>query len=197
MRLCAVLFAAIAGVVACATTAAPPALKASAARSGDAPVTAAEWKELCEAQAERARKCPGPAPQPIAKCTERAACFGALVRSEVIHALVRCQSQSDCSRPCTIDRVTAALPPTPTNTALADACVTRRALCPALDCNAVVRPVRPLETGSITPLIECMQFESSCLDVAACVLEKMAPVLAQVNSCGPSSDRDGGASPPP
>jgi hypothetical protein len=156
-------------------------------RAVDGPITAAEWKDLCEGQAERARKCPGPAPEPVATCTRSVACFGALVRADVIRALSRCQSQTDCTRPCTIDRVTASLPPTPTNTALDEACAMRRTVCPSLDCNALVRPVRSLDVESTTPLIDCMKFEKSCLDVAACVLERMAPVIAGVSACGPGT----------
>ncbi len=168
---------------ACGTPAPAPNAAAAASPAAEAPLKLAEWKGLCEAQAERARKCPGPAPEPASICTERAACFGALVRADVIRSLAKCQSQNDCTRPCTIDRVTATLPPTPTSTALEDACISRRALCPSLDCNAVVRPVRSLDADASTPLIECMKFEKSCLDVAACVLEKMSPVIAKLNAC--------------
>ena len=190
--LCACAFAL---VIACGGPAAAPNAVAPP-RAVDGPVTAAEWKELCEGQAERARKCPGPAPEPLATCTKSAACFGALVRSDVIRELARCQSRNDCTRPCTIDRVTASLPPTPTNTALDEACAMRRTVCPTLDCNAIVRPVRPLDVESTTPIIECMKFEKSCLDVAACVLEKMAPVIAKVSACGPGA-LTGGERPPP
>jgi hypothetical protein len=161
-----------------------PAPKAVPPPAADTRVTPAEWKDLCEAQAERRRKCPGPGPEPIASCVESAACVGALVRADVIRALLKCQSQNDCTRPCSIDRVTASLPPTPTNTALAEACAMRRTVCPTLDCNALVRPVQSLDVESTTPLIECMKFEKSCLDVAACVLEKMTPVIAKVTACG-------------
>jgi hypothetical protein len=175
---------ALAVAIACGAPAAGPAA-ATPKRAVDAPVSAADWKELCEAHAERARRCPGPAPEPLATCTQSAACFGALVRADVIRALGKCQSENDCTRPCTIDRVTATLPPTPTNTALDEACATRRVVCPTLDCNALVRPVRSLDVEYTTPLIECMKFERSCLDVAACVLEKMTPVIAKVSACGP------------
>jgi hypothetical protein len=182
---CSALACALGLAVACGGSAAPPTAVAPQ-RTVGGPITAAEWKDLCEAQAERARRCPGPAPEPIATCTASAACFGALVRPDVIRALAKCQSENDCTRPCTIDRVTATLPATPTNTALDEACATRRTVCPALDCNALVRPVRALDVDSTTPLIECMKFEKSCLDVAACVLENMAPVIARVTACGPS-----------
>jgi hypothetical protein len=119
------------------------------------------------------------------------------VRADVIRSLAKCQSQNDCTRPCTIDRVTATLPPTATNTNLEEACVTRRALCPSLDCNAVVRPVRSLDGDATAPLIDCMKFEKSCLDVAACVLEKMAPVVAKLNACGPAPTAEAPAPPAP
>jgi hypothetical protein len=167
-------------LLACGSAPAKPSPRSAA----DAPVTPNEWKALCEAQAERARRCPGPAPEPLATCTEDASCFGALVRSEVIHALAACQSQPDCTRPCTVDRVTASLPATPTNLALDEACATRRMVCPSLDCNALVRPVRPLGKELTLPLVDCMRYEKSCLDVAACVLDKMTPVLAKVSACG-------------
>lgn len=157
---------------------------ASTKPATDAPVTLHEWKDLCEAQGERLRRCPGPAPEPLATCTENAACFGALVRSDVIHALAKCQSQPDCTRPCTIDRMTASLPPTPTNIALDEACAARRVVCPSLDCNALVRPVRALDRELTLPLVDCMKFENSCLDVASCVLAKMSPIVAKLNACG-------------
>lgn len=180
--------------VACGS-AAPAPQPVAPQRAVDAPVSTAEWKDLCEAQAERARRCPGPAPEPIVTCAESAACFGALVRSDVIRELARCQSQNDCTRPCSIDRVTASLPPTPTNSALDEACAMRRTVCPTLDCNALVRPVRSLDVASTTPLVDCMKFEKSCLDVVACVLEKMTPVIARVSACG-RGGLTGGVAPP-
>ena len=183
--------------LACGSPAASPkAAGPASAPAAEAPLKFSEWKGLCEAQAERARKCPGPAPEPVETCTARAACFGALVRADVIRSLARCQSQNDCARPCSIDRVTAQLPPTAANTALEEACVTRRTLCPSLDCNAVVRPVRSLDGDATAPLVECLQFEKSCLDVAACVLEKMAPVVAKLNACGPAAITEPPAPPP-
>ncbi|MDB4944027.1 MAG: hypothetical protein JWP97_3561 [Labilithrix sp.] len=154
-----------------------------------------EWTDLCEAQAERARRCPGPAPEPTATCADSAACVGQLVRPEVIRALARCQNQNDCTRACSIDRVTASLPPAPANTELEQACAMRRIVCPALDCNALARPVRPLEPATIEPLTDCLKFEKSCLDVAACYLEKLTPIVAQFNACGFGDEpaRDGGA----
>ena len=183
--------------LACGSPAAPQAAGPSPAAAAEAPLKFAEWKALCDAQAERARKCPGPAPEPVEACTQRAACFGALVRPDVIRSLAKCQSQNDCTRPCTIDRVTAQLPKAAANAALEEACVTRRTLCPALDCNAVVRPVRSLDSDATAPLVECLQFEKSCLDVAACVLEKMAPVVEKLNACGPASVTEAPAPPPP
>lgn len=172
-------------LMACGGTGPAPAKAVPTARPADAPVTVADWKDLCEAQAERARRCPGPVPEPIAACTERAACFGALVRGDVVRSLAKCQSQNDCARPCTIDRVTTTLPMTAANREIEEACVARRALCPALDCNALVRPVQSLDGESTMPLVECFRFEKSCLDVAACVLETMSPVIARVSRCAP------------
>jgi len=184
-RLVTFALAAITLVMACGAPA--PATKQAATKPRvDGPVTVADWKDLCEAQAERARRCPGPPPEAVTTCTERSACFGALVRGDVIRALAKCQSQNDCTRPCAIDRVTASLPATPVNREIEEACVTRRVLCPALDCNALVRPVRPLDGESTTPLVECFRYEKSCLDVAACVLEQMTPVIARLNGCGPA-----------
>ena len=175
----------------CGSPGCAPSARADAARPGpaarpaDAPVTVADWNGLCEAQAERARKCPGPVPEEVAICTKRAACFGALLRGDVVRGLAKCQSQNDCTKACSIDRVIASLPVTSTNSALEASCVRRRALCPALDCNAVVRPVRALDAESTAPLVDCFELEKSCLDVAACVLEKMTPVIERVSACGP------------
>ena len=194
-RRCIASAFAVALAIGCAAPAAPPKTEAPQRAVAVGPVTAAEWKDLCEAQAERARRCPGPAPEAGSICAVRAACFGALVRPEVIRALSKCQAQKDCAEPCSIDRVTASLPATPTNTALDEACAMRRTVCPALDCNALGRPVRPLDVASTAPLIECMKYERSCLDVVACVLEKMSPVIAKVTACGPDalSEADAGA----
>jgi len=184
-----ILLSALVLVVGCGGPA-PPAKPAAPARPADAAVSVADWNALCEAQAERARKCPGPVPEEAAACTKRAACFGALLRGDVVRGLARCQSQNDCTKPCSIDRVIASLPVTPTNGALEQACVRRRALCPALDCNAVVRPVRAFEAESTAPLVDCFELEKSCLDVAACVLENVTPVIERVNACGPPLGSD-------
>ncbi|CAN5890353.1 hypothetical protein BH11MYX4_BH11MYX4_55430 [soil metagenome] len=183
---------AVALLIACGAPA-PPAKQAAPKPAVDGPITVADWKDLCDAQAERARRCPGPPPEAIETCTERSACFGALVRGDVIRALAKCQAHDDCTRPCTIDRVTASLPMTPANRELEEACVARRVLCPALDCNALVRPVRSLDGESTTPLVECFKFEKSCLDVAACVLETMSPVIARVSRCAPGGLAGGDA----
>ena len=172
-------------VSSCSSTPAAAVKPASTARPADAPVTVADWNGLCEAQAERARKCPGPVPEDVTICTKRAACFGALLRGDVIRGLASCQSQNGCAKPCSIDRVVASLPVTPTNGALEASCVRRRALCPALDCNTLVRPVRALDAESTAPLVDCFELEKTCLDVAACVLEKMTPVIERVSACGP------------
>jgi hypothetical protein len=189
-RLAASLF-----VLAAACGAPSPTAKETApAPKVDGPITVAEWKQLCEAQAERARRCPGPAPEALDACTKRGACFAGLVRGEVLRSLAKCQSQNDCTRPCSIDRVTATLPATSANVDLEEACVKRRSLCPSIDCNAIVRPVRPLDAEATAPLVECLNFEKSCLDVAACVLEKMTPVIARVTACGTDAPRgDAGA----
>lgn len=172
-----------------------PAKASSARKEPDGPISAAEWEGLCETQSARAKKCPGPPPEPIEDCTHRLACLGAIVRPDVIRGLGKCQAQTGCSRPCSVDRVTASLPPTPTTAALEEACASRRMACPDLDCNAIVRPARSLDTELAAPVVDCLKFERTCLDVATCVLDRVAVVNERVARCGPVALTDAGAEP--
>ncbi len=166
-------------VFACGAPAPPPATAIAPKPAADGPATPADYESLCEALAERARRCPGPPPTPVASCTATAACAGSVVRPEVIRGLIACQSHKDCSRQCTMKRVAESLPATATNIALDKACVARRDLCPLLDCNALVRDVHALDAEWTTPLIDCLKLEDSCL------VEKMSTPLAKVKACGP------------
>ena len=175
-----------------------PAEPAPKTSNATGPITPAEWKDLCEAQGERARRCPGPAPDSLAICTDTAACFGAIVRPEVIRELAKCEQAPDCRRLCTIDRAVASLPRSAATRDLEESCAMRRTVCPALDCNVLTRPVRPLDENATAPLIDCLRYEKSCLDVAACYLEKITPIVAKLNECSPGEnlagdDPDGGA----
>lgn len=149
------------------------------------PLTPQEWKDLCELQGERARRCPGPAPEPLAICTDTAACYGSVIRPEVVRELAKCQNSPDCRRPCTIGRAVASLPRSAATRELEEACSTRRTVCPALDCNVLTRPVRALDDSTISPLVECLRDENSCLDVANCYLGKLTPIVAKLNECSP------------
>ena len=175
--------------LACGPSVAPKASPRPAAPTGK--ITPAEWEELCEAQSERARKCPGPLPEPVPVCVERVACFGAVVRPDVIRALTKCSGGNVCTRPCSIERVSASLLAPPAITALEDACVARRIMCPALDCNDLVRPVRSLDAEATAPLLECMKYEHSCLNVVSCFLDKMATVTKKIETCGPGTLTEG------
>ncbi len=178
-----------------ACSSAPPA-KPPPPRATDA-ITVPEWKTLCETQADRARRCPGPAPEDVAVCTTRMSCFGELVRPEVIRGLLKCQADTSCAHPCSMDRVAASLPRTATNRELVESCAMRRSVCPQLDCNAITRPVQVLEAGSTAPLVDCMKYGGTCLEVASCVLEKMTPILAKATACAPSDPAPGAGPPPP
>lgn len=73
----------------------------------------------------------------------------------------------------------------------------RRTVCPQLDCNAIARPVQALEASMTEPLVDCMKYGGTCLEVASCVLEKMTPVLAKANACSPSDPAPAAGPPPP
>ena len=68
----------------------------------------------------------------------------------------------------------------------------RRTVCPAIDCNVLTRPVRALDEASTAPLVDCLRYEKSCLDVAACYLEKLTPIVSKLNECSPGENLDPG-----
>lgn len=174
---------------ACASTK-PPAKPVVRA---DAPIGPADRTDLCEAQADRAARCPGPPPEAIAACTARMECLGDVLRPEIVRGLTRCAGDARDCRPCTLERAALAVRPTEPVRELAIACRRRQAMCPSLDCDAIVRPLLPLTAEAAAPVADCLALGGTCLEVAGCVLRQMEPIVERAERCAPA--RGGGGAP--
>lgn len=166
-------------VLAACGSGAPP--KAEPPKTG--PLAVSEWRTLCAAEAEHARRCPTMTPEAVDRCTARMSCFGDVIRPDVQRAMAKCPDSADCRRPCTLERAAASLPLPAGYKALAESCAMRRIVCPALDCDAITRHVLALESSVTDALVDCMKLSGTCLEAANCSLKEMQPIVSKIDSC--------------